>query len=225
MKRVLIGVIVKTIAIVSAIYGIIMTYFSPMSFTYFTTLSNIFVCIMLIIALVKDIYYLVTKKELKLNNNFYIIKFLATISITLTFFVFLTILAPTIDGGIINAYISYHCGSLCLHFITPLLAIFDFLLFDRDYKAKNSHVFYAIIPPLIYVLFVVIAGSMGLRWGNMAAPYNFLNYKASTGWFGFDLSLLGWETLGIGVFYMIVFLSLLFIMIGKLFLLVRKKIS
>ena len=59
MKRVLIGVIVKTIAIVSAIYGIIMTYFSPMSFTYFTTLSNIFVCIMLIIALVKDIYYLV----------------------------------------------------------------------------------------------------------------------------------------------------------------------
>ena len=103
--------------------------------------------------------------------------------------------------------------------------VYILLLFDRDYKAKKNHVFYAIIPPLIYVLFVVIAGSMGLRWGNMAAPYNFLNYKASTGWFGFDLSLLGWETLGIGVFYMIVFLSLLFIMIGKLFLLVRKKIS
>ena len=63
MKRVLIGVIVKTIAIVSAIYGIIMTYFSPMSFTYFTTLSNIFVCVMLIIALGKDIYFLVKKTK------------------------------------------------------------------------------------------------------------------------------------------------------------------
>ena len=223
MKKKMIGISIKMIAIASAIYGIIMTYFSPMSFTYFTTLSNIFVCVMLIIALGKDIYFLVTKKELKMNNTFYIIKFLATISITLTFFVFLTILAPTIEGGIIHAYLSYHYGSLCLHFITPLLAIFDFLFFDEDYQEKNTHVFYAIIPPIIYVIFVVIASSMGLRWGTMAAPYNFLNYKAPTGWFGFNLSLLSWETLGIGVFYMIVFLSLLFIVIGKGFLWIRKK--
>ena len=37
----------------------------------------------------------------------------------------------------------------------------------------------------------------------MLAPYNFLNYGAPTGWFGFDLSLLGSKTLGIGTFYMI----------------------
>jgi hypothetical protein len=59
----------------------------------------------------------------------------------------------------------------------------------------------------------------------MHAPYNFLNFGAKTGWFGFDLSLIGWETLGIGVFYMIVFLSVLFILIGMLFLWLRNKIN
>ena len=155
----------------------------------------------------------------------YIAKFLATISITLTFVVFLTLLAPTIEGGIIYSYLMNRAGSLCLHFITPILAIIDFLIFDSEYKSRKSHAFFATIPPLMYVLFIVIASSLGLRWGTMYAPYNFLNFGAKTGWFGFDLSLLGWETLGIGVFYMVVVLSILFIIIGRLFLWLRDKIS
>ena len=131
---------------------------------------------------------------------------------------FLTILAPTYKEGIIYVYLAYVFGSLCVHFITPILAIIDFLLFSKEYKSKNIHILYSTIPPLLYVLFVVIASELGLRWGNMHAPYNFLNYKAPTGWFGFDLSLISWETLGIGVFYMIILLSMIFMIIGKIFL-------
>ena len=137
----------------------------------------------------------------------------------------MTILAPTIEGGFINAYIMYGCGSLCLHFITPLLAIIDFLFLTKGYKSKKSHALYAIIPPLLYVLFVVIASSLGLRWGTMGAPYNFLNFKAPTGWFGFDLSIMGFESLGIGVFYMIVLLTIIFVLIGLLFLWIRNKVN
>ena len=225
MNKKVFGIIIKLVALLSSIYGIIRTYFGPLSFSYFTTLSNVFISIMLFIFLVNDICSLVTKKERKLNNTLYIVKFLATISITLTFFVFLTILAPTIDGGIINAYLGNGAGSLFVHFVTPVLAIVDFLFFDSDYESKKSHSLYAIVPPLAYVLFVVCASSLGVRWGTMAAPYNFLNFKAPTGWFGFDLSLLGWETLGIGVFYMIVVLSLLFIVIGRVFLLIHSKVK
>ena len=225
MKNSVISIIIKIIAIVSSIYGIIKTYFGPISFTYFTTLSNIFISIVLFIFLIKEIYCLIKGKEVDVKNYLYIIKFLATISITLTFFVFLTILAPTLEGGIVNSYLSNGAGSLCVHFITPILAIIDFLFFDKEYESKKNHSVYAIIPPLLYVLFVVIVSSLGLRWGTMYAPYNFLNYGSPTGWFGFDLSILGWETLGIGVFYMIVFLSLLFIFIGRLFLWLRNKLS
>lgn len=219
------GIVVKTIAIISSIYGIIKTYFSPLSFTYFTTLSNIFISIVLLLFLIKDICNLFLDKKIKFKNYLYITKFLATISITLTFFVYLTILAPVIEGGIINSYLQNGAGSLCVHFVTPILAVIDFLLFDSEYKSNKYHAIYAVIPPLVYVLFVVIASSLGLRWGEMAAPYNFLNYRAETGWFGFNPSLIGWETLGIGVFYMIVLLTILFIIIGRIFLWLRNKIT
>ena len=225
MNKKIIGIIIKLLLVISSVYGIIKTYFSPLSFTYFTTLSNIFITLMVFIVLIKDIYYVITKKEIKYNNLIYIVKFLATISITLTFFVFLTILAPTLGGGILNAYLGNGAGSLFVHFITPILAVIDFLVFDDEYKPKKRHAIYAVIPPLLYVLFVVIASENGLRWGTMPAPYNFLNYKASTGWFGFDLSLIGWETLGIGVFYMLVILSVIFILIGMAFLYIRKRIN
>lgn len=224
-KKIIVSIIIKMIAIASSIYGIIRTYFSPLSFTYFTTLSNIFISIMLLIFLIKDIYFLITNKPVVIKNYLYIVKFLATISITLTFFVYLIILAPTIEGGIINSYLNNGAGSLCVHFITPILAIIDFLFFNSEYKSKKSHAIYAIIPPLLYVLFVVVLSLFGLRWGTMYAPYNFLNYGAATGWFGFDLSILGWETLGIGVFYMIIMLSVLFILIGRLFLWLKDKIN
>ena len=224
MRKRNISILLKIVAITSSIYGIIKTYFGPISFTYFTTLSNLFISFVLLVFLLKDIREVMTKKRVVLNNVWYIVKFLATIFITLTFFVFLVILAPTLEGGFINAYLVNGAGSLCVHFITPLLSIIDFLFFDTEYQSSKYHVYYAIIPPLIYVLFVVIASHLGLRWGVMYAPYNFLNFHAKTGWFGFDLSLMGWETLGIGVFYIIVLLSFIFILIGKLFLYVRDKI-
>ena len=224
-KKIITSIIIKSIAIISSVYGIIRTYFSPLTFTYFTTLSNIFVSSILLVFLIREIYFLKTKKKLDYKNYLYITKFIATISITLTFFVYLTLLGPTIEGGLINSYLNNGAGGLCVHFITPILSVIDFLYFDNDYKSKKSHSIYAIVPPLLYVLFIVIASSLGLRWGNMAAPYNFLNYKAETGWFGFDLSLFGWETLGIGVFYMLVILSVIFIIIGMIFLWLRDKIN
>ncbi|MBQ6404545.1 MAG: Pr6Pr family membrane protein [Bacilli bacterium] len=224
-KMITLSIAVKTLAIISSIYGIIKVYGGPLTFTYFTTLSNIFISLILLVFLIKDIISYKSNKKIIYSDKLYIIKFLATISITLTFVVFLTILAPTMGGGIINAYLMNEAGSLFVHFITPILAIIDFLLFNNEYKIETKYTIYSIIPPLIYVLFITIASSLGLRWGNMAAPYNFLNFKAPTGWFGFDPSLRSWETLGIGVFYMIVLLSIIFIIIGRIFLWLKKVIN
>ena len=62
-----------------------------------------------------------------------------------------------------------------------------------------------------------------MRWQyDMVVPYNFINYKAPTGWFGFDLSIMGKDTLGIGVAYVIVILIVLFILLGRLFLFIKE---
>ena len=84
-------------------------------------------------------------------------------------------------------------------------------------RPDEKHVYYSVVPPLVYVGYVIVLGNVfhnndGTR--DMLAPYNFLNYGAPTGWFGFDLSLLGSKTLGIGTFYMIVVLLIIFIGLG-----------
>ncbi len=140
------------------------------------------------------------------------------------------ILAPTSDAGFFKSYMGHHYGSLCLHMITPVLALLDFILFDYNYKSTGIHSVYAVIPPLGYVGLIIILASTGMRWSHgMSAPYNFLNFGAEVGWFGFDLSTMNSSSLGIGVAYMIIVLVLIFIAIGRLFLLFKdlryKKVS
>ena len=94
-KTIMLSIVVKTLAITSSIYGIIKVYGGPLTFTYFTTLSNIIISLVLLIFLLKDIISYKYNKKIIYSDKLYIIKFLATISITLTFFVFLTIIAPT----------------------------------------------------------------------------------------------------------------------------------
>lgn len=219
-KHTIISMVIKTIAILVSIYGMTADK-GEMMFTYFTNLSNLWVDIILFVFLILDAVLLVSKgKKNGKKNWLYLIKYVLTTSVMLTFLVYLLLLAPLMPGGILRAYLSNQGGSLCLHFITPLLAIIDFILFDYGYQSKPVHALYASVPPLLYAVFVIIAGQAGVRWfGTMMAPYNFLNYGAPTGWFGFDLSQMGLESMGIGVFYMIILVFFIFVGVGRLFLL------
>lgn len=214
-----IGILLKSIAILASIYGMIRSFSGFIFFTYFTNLSNIFVDVVLLYFLIQEVVAYKQDSPRKISNTAYRVKFMATISITLTFLVFLLILAPFASQGFIGAYLNNQCGSLCVHFINPILAITDFLLMDYDFEPARFDFFFGIVPPLCYVGFILIIGQLGCRWHNgMMAPYNFLNYGAPTGWFGFDLSRAGATTLGIGVFYMVILLILIFLGLGKLFL-------
>lgn len=221
-KELIIGSILKILAIAASLYGMFRSMSGLMFLTYFTNLSNIFVDVVLGYFLAKDLASLFQKRERKHSNIAYRVKFLATISITLTFLVFMLILAPNLHGGFWNAYFGNGSGSYGVHFLNPLLAIIDFCLFDYKFASNNKDAFFGVIPPLVYVAFILLLSALGVRWGKgMYAPYNFLNFGAKTGWFGFDLSTMGAESFGVGVFYMIVVLVLIFIGLGKLFLLVK----
>lgn len=214
-KATVAGIVIKATAVLSSIYGMLMSSSSRM-FTFFTHLSNMAISSILLVFLIFDVKRLKTNGACdKRSNRFYTIKFMFTISITLTFLVYLFLLGPTSRKGLLGAYLNHRGGSFCVHFITPVLAVLDFCLFDYEYQSKARHAGYATVPPLVYVLFVVIAANCGVRWyDNMYAPYNFLNFGASTGWFGFDLSHIGPESLGIGVAYMLLALLLVFWGIG-----------
>ena len=213
--------VIRMVAVIASVYGMIRSNSNWMFLTYFTNLSNIFVDIVLVGFIVFEFRAIIQKKPIVHSNIAYRVKFLATISITLTFLVYMLILAPNASGGVLHAYLSNGAGSLCVHFINPVLAILDFFLFDYEFQATKLDGLYGVIPPLVYVAFVFTLSFFGMRWGTMYAPYNFLNYGAKVGWFGFDLSTMGWESFGVGVVYMIVILVLIFIGLGYLFLFIQ----
>ena len=137
MKKSKISLIMKIIAVVASLYGMLQSLDHWMFFTYFTNLSNIFYRYY-----VSDFHYLWSKKAKYIPQGMYLIKFMATISITLTFFVYMLLLAPTNSQGFIGAYLNNGAGSLCVHFITPVLAIywFSIILVNTIDQMKNMFI-------------------------------------------------------------------------------------
>lgn len=210
MKSKRISIIIKVVAVFASIYGMSWSIFDDGFMTFFTNLSNIFVDVGLLVSLVYVI------KDKKPSNKWYLCRFLLTVSILLTFLIYMLVLAPTFANGFFAAYANNHFGSFCVHFVTPVLAIADFIIYDIDFVTKKIYAFIGIIPPLMYVVYIVILGQcFSYRWyGYMYAPYNFLNYGAPCGWFGIKPGTMGADTLGIGVAYMIFVLCIIFILLG-----------
>ena len=204
--------ILKILILLSTGYAVIIMLHWPIGFTFFTLLSNIYVAAVVLLQLLSG------------GGKYRVLKYSAAVSICITFLVYLFVLAPMMPGGILGGYRQDHYSSLCLHLITPAFTIADFFLNDADGVWEKKHVFAALAPPALYLVFVLVLGKLGVRWGagKMVAPYLFLNYEAPAGWFGFMPQTADYSTLGVGVFYCILALLLLFTLIAWLFLAIAK---
>ncbi len=200
----------KTLLILTVAYAIIMMLHWPVGFTFFTQLSNIFAAVTVALQL------FIAKQTTKAARTLHLIKYMATLSIFITFIVYLTIIAPFDPSGFIGSYTQDHCASLCLHAIAPLLTLADFYLHDAKEPYQKSAILWGLLPLLAYLAFILILGQAGFRWWNMAAPYSFLNYLAPAGWFGFCPETMDSHTIGIGVFYVILFLFFVSLLISAI---------
>lgn len=242
---------IRAIAIVASVYGMAASWQGWMTFTYFTNLSNLTICVALAGSLALDTVAFMRARTSAASsaqpasaasaaqpasaatattsaawfdsksNAWYIFKFMMTIAIAVTFTLYLCFLAPTNKLGFVGAYLTNGCSSLCVHAIAPLLAIVDFVLFDYRFRSSRAHIYFATIPPLSYVAYAALLSEFaGVRWGvhAMRAPYNFLNYGAPAGWFGFAPQTFNATTLGVGVAYLLIIFTLIFIGVGRVFL-------
>ena len=191
-------------------YATVMMLHWPIGFTFFTQLSNLFTALVVLCQLL----------DRKGSPALRLWKYAASVSIVLTFLIYLLVLGPIMPGGILAAYRQDHCASLCLHLITPLLTVADFLRNDADYPWRRRHIWLGLLPPMAWLGFILLLGRLGLRWGQarMAAPYPFLNYASPAGWFGWMPETAGYTTLGIGVFYVILLMIPLVLLIAGLLL-------
>ena len=215
MKKSIIQLILRLALAIIGIVGIIVTYSSGSfmgdnkTFLYFTVQSNVTI---IAVELVFAIYALqqILGKQVAIKNWVYLVKYVFTVAITITFLVFAFMLAPTLGVDYLLSY-----GNFSLHFIVPILALVDFFVFGNEIKLTKVNCILGAAMPIYYVIFFLIGIPLGFTYLNgNRAPYFFLDYEKLT-WFRFTEN-------GPGVIYWILILTALIIGLCYLFLLFMK---
>ncbi|MBQ6922040.1 MAG: hypothetical protein IJQ66_03020 [Clostridia bacterium] len=116
---------------------------------YYTTLSNVFCALTAVVTLFFNVRNVV-RDEYRFPTAITLLKYSSTVSIALTFLTVALFLSPMVAlSG--NGYFTLFLGnSFFMHFLTPVLAITEFLLFERANFLRFKYTFFAVIPAAIY---------------------------------------------------------------------------
>ena len=142
-------------------------------YVYFTNLSN-YLCFGIM-----SVEYILTLKDdrhrfAKLMPP---LKFAATLSILLTFFVFNFILADVYYGGSPKA--KYEISSVLYHVVLPLMFTADTILFDDRKRMRLYFPVVSVLVPLLYGAFIYIRSAIPeiSYKAKVVCPYFFMNEK------------------------------------------------
>ncbi len=129
-------------------------------FSYFTILSNIFIVAILLVS--------TTKLKLVAMQSFQYLRGAATLYIAMTGVIFSLLLS-----GLENvAFTATEWDNLVLHYLIPLYAVIDWVLFKPPVKLRLKRSLLWLAGPILYVLYTLIRGSV-TGW----YPYPFLNIE------------------------------------------------
>ena len=204
--------IFKIAVILSAAFGVFFSAFASKDtfmgggrvFMFFTIQSNIAVALISLIGLI-----LMFKKH-RFGNVWYVIKFVATVSITLTGAVFTFILAPTLGKN------AWNVQNVLTHVVVPVTAIADFFVTGVYGSIRKQSVPLVILPPLAYTVYAGIGYAAGWEFAEgINYPYFFLNWGSPAGAFGFVN-----ELPFMGCVWWILALMLILIFAGSVYLLI-----
>ena len=209
------SIIVKITLIIGVIIGVCASlvqdgFYDPSHFLYYTIQSNLEMGIISLVCL-----FFLLKRNGQIPQAVYILKFIFTVAITLTGFVFNFILYP--EGVIHNYPLNpFSTSNFFTHIFVPVASLIDFFAFDYKMKISNKTFLLGLITPLLYFAFVMVCTFIGIRFYEGGfVPYFFLDYK-QCGWFTFEPGV-------IGVFYWIIFQLLLVLLLSFVLIFFLKK--
>ena len=195
----------KMIVIASALVGTVLSGYAGRRFfmggsrvfMYFTIQSNI------VIAAICAIGLFLLRKDGPISKAWYVVKFVGTVSITLTGVVFGFVLAPTLGVH------AWNLQNTLTHLVVPVVAVIDFFVVAPVARISKKNVIFVIIPPILYAIYAGIGYVRGWEFADgINYPYFFLNWGSPAGAFGFtnELPFMGtaWWIAALLVFLMIV---------------------
>lgn len=140
-------------------------------FRFYTVDSNIFVGIASLILIVYECLYLRGKIK-DIPKYVYVIKYIGTVAVSLTFLVTLLYLAPMFGDKFILLYLN---SNLFFHLIVPLLSFISFAFFEKI-KLNFKYTFYGVSTMLVYGIYYGINAYVHQIDGIVPAEYD---------WYGF----------------------------------------
>jgi hypothetical protein len=204
-KSLIINIIIVVLTIIGCVFMFTGFRFMPSEalleasrkemFKFFTVDSNI---LMAICSFIYILYKYILKKE---NKYIYIFKFVGTAAITLTFVTTLVFLAP-----LYGVYAMYNNNNLFFHLIIPVLAIVDYIFFNK-YDNKIKYAVLGVIPMFIYSFYYAGNILLHLNDGGLTIKYDF---------YGFLMGNINNIFIVIPVIYLVTYLlSLLLVYLNK----------
>lgn len=181
-----ISLILKAVVFVSAVTGTFLSYYADRNsfmgglsvFMYFTIQSNIGLAVIS----AAGGYKLLKKRPV--SNTWFLVRFVGTVSITLTGMVFCFVLAPTMWSS------AWSLRNVLTHVVVPVCSVADFFVTGINSRIENKSVFLVIIPPLIYAFYAAIGYVNNWQFAEgYNYPYFFLNWGSPAGAFGFSKEL------------------------------------
>ena len=183
MKKIKISLILNILICILVLIGCIFMFtgftFMPASrlleatkmemFKFYTIDSNILEGIISFILVIWEIK-LLNKKVKVIPNSIYVLKFIATSAITLTFVTTLFFLAPQY-----GLYAMYNNSNLFFHLIVPVLAIISYVFFEK-YNNKYKYAILGIIPMFLYSIYYAGMIIINLDNGGLTFKYDFYGF-------------------------------------------------
>lgn len=199
-----VSLILKVLVIVSAVSGVALSAAAGSAafmggtrvFMYFTVQSNILIALVCLIGA-----FLMGRDTVP--HAWYVVKLVATVSITLTGVVFCFVLAPTLGDK------AWNLQNILTHVAVPVLSVIDFFVTGVYSRLRIRDTFFVVIPPVLYAVYAGIGFLNGWDFGaGNNYPYFFLNWGSPAGAFGFirDEPYIGtgWWIIGLLIFLILI---------------------
>ncbi len=186
--RKIISYILKIGIVATSLGGVLLSLFTAVKdgyshwarrLLYYTAQSNIWLGVTTLFVL---FFSLAPYRENR-EKRLYILRFIFTVSITMTGIVFCGLLAPFAPK---YGFSVWSFSSILTHAVTPLLAVADFFIDKRAFPLNNQHVFLCMLPSIIYFFSAFVLEYFRVDFGRgQPYPYFFMNFRSPAGIFGF----------------------------------------
>ena len=211
-KQMVVSILLKLATIVSVLIGVIISAKASLTvfmggnrvFMYFTIQSNILIALVLLIELIFMF------KNKKLPYFLVVLKYISTISITLTGAVFTFMLVPVLKEN------AWSLANTLTHAVVPVLSIIDFFIIGVNSNIDKINTIFVLIPPLMYAIYAAICYNLRIEFAeNQIYPYFFLDWGNEIGPF-----CIADHFMYLGTMWWILLLLIMLLIVGILYLLI-----